>query len=136
VTEVGLLHHVELWVEDVAVAEGEWGWLLGELGYRCVDRWPAGQSWELGGTYVVLESGPALVAGRHDRLRAGLNHLAFHAGSRDRVEELADGAVRHGWTLMFPARHPHAGGPDSYAAYLENTSGFEVELVAAVDRAD
>lgn len=26
------------------------------------------------------------------------------------------------------------GGPDSYAAYLQNTSGFEVELVAAVDR--
>jgi len=47
VTEVGLLHHVELWVEDVAVAQVEWAWLLGELGYRCVDRWPAGQSWEV-----------------------------------------------------------------------------------------
>jgi len=35
---------------------------------------------------------------------------------------------------MFPDRHPHAGGPDCYAAYLENTSGFAVELVAAVDR--
>jgi len=64
------------------VAQVEWAWLLGELGYRCVDRWPAGQSWaELGGTYVVLESGLALVAGRQDRMRAGLNHLAFHAGS-------------------------------------------------------
>jgi hypothetical protein len=36
----------------------------------------------------------------------------------------------HGWTLLFPDRHPHAGGPDHYAAYLENTDGFEVELVA------
>jgi hypothetical protein len=35
-----------------------------------------------------------------------------------------------GWTLRFPDRHPHAGGPDHYAAYLANTDGFEVELVA------
>lgn len=31
---------------------------------------------------------------------------------------------------MFPDRHPHAGGEQTYAAYLENTDGFEVELVA------
>jgi hypothetical protein len=31
---------------------------------------------------------------------------------------------------MFADRHPYAGGPDHYAAYLENTDGFEVELVA------
>lgn len=36
----------------------------------------------------------------------------------------------HGWTLLFPERHPHAGGPDHYAAYLASTDGFEVELVA------
>jgi hypothetical protein len=35
---------------------------------------------------------------------------------------------------MFPDRHPHAGGPDHYAAYLENTDGFEVELVAHQSR--
>jgi hypothetical protein len=36
----------------------------------------------------------------------------------------------HGWTLLFPDRHPYAGGPDTYAAYLEDTHGYEVELVA------
>jgi hypothetical protein len=34
------------------------------------------------------------------------------------------------WTLLFPQAHPYAGGPDHYAAYLTNTDGFEVELVA------
>jgi hypothetical protein len=29
-----------------------------------------------------------------------------------------------------PDRHPHVGGPDSYAGYLANADGFEVELVA------
>jgi hypothetical protein len=32
---------------------------------------------------------------------------------------------------MFADRHPYAGGPATYAAYLENEDGFEVELVAA-----
>ena len=29
----GMLHHVELWVPELARAVAEWGWLLGELGY-------------------------------------------------------------------------------------------------------
>ncbi len=39
-------------------------------------------------------------------------------------------AMHHGWSLMFADRHPHAGGADHYAGYLENADGFEVELVA------
>jgi hypothetical protein len=31
---------------------------------------------------------------------------------------------------MFPERHPYAGGPEHYAAYLESGEGYEVELVA------
>ncbi len=40
-------------------------------------------------------------------------------------------APEHGWQLLFSDRHPHAGGPDTYAAYLEDADGFEVEVVAA-----
>ena len=35
------------------------------------------------------------------------------------------------WTVLYYTRHPYAGGPDHYAAYLANTDNFEVELVAA-----
>jgi len=31
---------------------------------------------------------------------------------------------------MFGDRHPYAGGPEHYAAYLEDADGFEVEVVA------
>ncbi|MGD0606944.1 MAG: hypothetical protein ABSA53_25565 [Streptosporangiaceae bacterium] len=47
-----------------------------------------------------------------------------------RVDALTSEAPAHGWTLLFPGLHPHAGGPDHYAAYLVSTDGFEVELVA------
>jgi transposase-like protein len=32
---------------------------------------------------------------------------------------------------MFADKHPHAGGPQTYAAYLSNTDGHEVELTAS-----
>jgi catechol 2,3-dioxygenase-like lactoylglutathione lyase family enzyme len=126
----GLLHHVELWVPDLARARAQWGWLLGRLGYEPFQDWDDGCSWRLGVTYPVVEQSPALTALDHDRLRPGLNHLAFHAGTRGTVDALVNEGPAHGWTLLFPDRHPHAGGPDHYAAYLANTDAFEVELVA------
>jgi len=126
----GALHHVELWVPDVTRAEATIGWLLRELGWVEHQRWPAGVSWKLGATYVVVERSPAMGAGPHERLRPGLNHLALHVTGREAVDEVTRKALGNGWSLLFADRHPHAGGPDHYAAYLENADGFEVELVA------
>lgn len=129
-SRTGSLHHVEIWVADKEVAAREWGWLLGRLGYRLGDDWGHGQAWELGDLYLVIESGPDVLAGGHERRRAGVNHLAFHAGSRASVDALVAEAPEHGWALLFADEHPYAGGPAHYAAYLESESGFEVELVA------
>jgi hypothetical protein len=128
---LGAIHHVELWVSDLRAAEASWGWLLAALGYQLEKTWGAGRSWRLGETYIVLERGPDVLPGAHERRRPGLNHLAFHAGVERAVEDLAREALGHGWALMFADRHPHAGGPAHYAAYLENDEGFEVELVAS-----
>jgi catechol 2,3-dioxygenase-like lactoylglutathione lyase family enzyme len=127
----GAIHHVEVWVGDLAAADASLGWLLRALGYQLADTWAAGRSWRCGDAYIVLECGPDVLPGKHERRRPGLNHLAFHAGTEAEVEQLAAEAIRHGWTLLFADRHPHAGGPAHYAAYLENQDGFEVELVAS-----
>ena len=126
----GTLHHVELWVADLAAAEASLGWLLEELGWAPERSWPQGRSWRLGETYVVLESGPDVVEGTHERRRPGLNHLAFRVPTGADVDALAAAAGRRGWSLLFADRHPHASGPEHYAAYLEDAAGFEVELVA------
>ncbi|MFG6192941.1 VOC family protein [Nonomuraea sp. JJY05] len=126
----GTLHHVEIWVPDLPRAVASWQWLLEALGYTLHQDWEHGRSWRLGATYLVLERSPALSADRHDRCRPGLNHLAFHVGSRAEVDALAEQAPANGWTLMFPDRHPYAGGEHHYAAYLEDRDGFEIELVA------
>src|SRR5215475_3406782 len=132
----GQLHHVELWVPDLDRAIGSLGWLLEALGYQPHQKWDAGRSWLCGETYIVVEQSSALTSTSHDRLSPGLNHLAFHAGSIAETDQLVSGALEHGWTLLFPERHPYAGGAGNYAGYLANADGFEVELVADPDPAE
>jgi catechol 2,3-dioxygenase-like lactoylglutathione lyase family enzyme len=124
------LHHVEIWVPDLDRAVASWGWLLESLGYEVYQDWPGGRSWRLGETYLVFERSPDLIDAPHERRRPGLNHLAFTVERPERVDSLTADAEQHGWTLLFADRHPHAGGPSHYAAYMENSDGFEVELVA------
>lgn len=111
----GGIHHVELWVPDLDRSESSWGWLLGELGYTPYQRWNRGRSWRTAdgtyGPYIVVEQSDAASAHRHERLRPGVNHLAFWAGSRGDVDTLAGAAPAHGWSLLFADRHPYAGGP-------------------------
>jgi catechol 2,3-dioxygenase-like lactoylglutathione lyase family enzyme len=128
--EVGGLHHVELWVPSLPRAVESWGWLLTTLGWAQYQRWPDGRSWRWDRVYIVVEESPALTAEAHDRCRPGMNHLALHADSRATVDAVVGEAPAHGWTLLFPDRHPHAGGAEHYAAYLADRDGFEAEIVA------
>lgn len=124
------LHHVELWTTDLAEAEEGWRWLLTTLGWSDGDTWTAGRTWtHPDGTYLVLEQSPDVI-GPHDRLRAGLNHLAVNCPSVDVLDLIRTQASAHGWHELFPDRYPHAGGPSHTALFLENVQGFEVEIVA------
>ena len=124
------MHHIELWVPDFNRAKDEWGWILSSLGYETYQAWTNGISWRRGSLYIVVEESPDLSSREHQRTSAGLNHLAFKAGNRERVDALARESSHHGWSQLFPDKYPHAGGPDHYAAYLANSDGFEIELVA------
>ena len=128
---VAAVHHVEIWVPDLSRAQESWGWVLDQLGWKDGDGWPGGMTWTApDGSYVVVEQSPAMSAAEHDRLRPGMNHLALNAAGRAEVDAIVAEAGRHGWTLMFADRHPYAGGPQHYAAFLHNTDGYELEIVA------
>ncbi|MGO3715426.1 MAG: VOC family protein [Glutamicibacter arilaitensis] len=125
-----MLHHLGIWVEDLVASTASLGWLLTRLGYRLESQWADGASYAQDKFYIVLESGPDVRKQAHDRLAPGLNHLAFSVATRGEAEMIVREALEHGFTLMFPEKHPYAGGPEHYAAYLEDAAGFEVELVA------
>lgn len=123
-------HHLELWVADLDEACAEWGWLLTRLGFTLEAAWPEGQSWSAGGAYLTLTTSPNLVDLPHDRRRPGVNHVAFAAGPRAQVDAIMTDAAAHGWRPLYHDRYPHAGGPDHYAGWLENTAGVKAEVVA------
>lgn len=123
-------HHVEIWVADLESALTEWGWLLRELGFERDSEWSGGETWSAGGAYLALTTSPNLSAAVHDRRAPGVNHLAFTAGTPDRVDRIMAEAPDHGWAPLYHERYPHAGGPDHYAGWLENSAGFKAEVVA------
>ena len=122
------VHHLDLWVGDPSVAEGEWGWLLGELGWEAADDGTLSWCHE-DGTYLFLERSPDQVDEPHDRLRPGMNHLALLIDDRALLDRLRAESTTHGWHELFADRYPHAGGEQHTALYLENSEGFEVEVV-------
>lgn len=123
-------HHIEVWVTDFAGAASEWGWLLDRLGFSLTSSWEQGQSWTAGGAYLTLTTSPNTSAPTHDRRRPGVNHLAFKGGTRTDVDSVMADAPTHGWRPLYHDRYPHAGGPEHYAGWLENSAGFKTEIVA------
>lgn len=120
------LHHLDLWVADLALAEDEWGWLLGELGWEAAD----GPSWaHPDGTYLYLERSADQAEAPHDRLRPGVNHVALLTDERPLLDRMRAESSAHGWHEMYADRYPRAGGEEHIALYLENSEGFEVEVV-------
>jgi catechol 2,3-dioxygenase-like lactoylglutathione lyase family enzyme len=130
VAERGTLHHLELYVEDLERATTFWGWLLAELGYLPYQEWDEGCSYRRGDTYVALVEAPRGARSLHRR-DVGLNHIAFHAGTRAEVDRLTAALRERGGRVLYPDRHPHAGGQDHYALFCEDPDGLKVEVVAA-----
>lgn len=123
------IHHVDLWVDAYDVAVGEWGWLLGECGWELDSHGDTSASWvHTDGTYLFLQAVPEPV-GQHDRMRPGINHLAFVVPDRELLDRMRGASTEHGWHELFADRYPHAGGEDHTALYLESSEGVEVELV-------
>lgn len=62
--------------------------------------------------------------------RIGLNHLAFHAESREQVDMMTEKLLERGYHVLYRDSHPYAGGGAHYAVYAEDPDRIKVELVA------
>jgi catechol 2,3-dioxygenase-like lactoylglutathione lyase family enzyme len=127
----GLIHHIELYVSDLKKTIDFWGWLLEELGYSSFQEWEGGRSWKLGETYIVfVQAEERFLDVPYHRCRVGLNHLAFHVGSPQQVDEITKKLQDKGIHILYTDNHPFAGGPEHYAVYFEDPDRMKVELVA------
>lgn len=127
----GLIHHIEINVSKLEASINFWGWFLEELGYRPFQEWNQGKSWRLGDTYIVfVQTKEKYLDVPYHRSRTGLNHLAFHANSREEVDQFTRRLEERGVTILYRDKHPFAGGDDYYAVYFEDPDRIKVELVA------
>lgn len=131
----GKLHHVEVYVSALEKSMRFWKPFLTALGYGEFQKWDQGVSFMLDGTYLVfVQTEPKYLKDGYHRKRVGLNHLAFHAASRQQVDEIATWARNGGYTILYPDRHPYAGGRDyRYVLFCEDPDRIKVELVAPAD---
>jgi catechol 2,3-dioxygenase-like lactoylglutathione lyase family enzyme len=127
----GLIHHIEINVSKLEVSINFWEWFLEELGYRPFQEWNQGKSWRLGETYIVfVQTKEKYLDVPYHRSRTGLNHLAFHADSREEVDQFTRRLEERGVTILYRDKHPFAGGDDYYAVYFEDPDRIKVELAA------
>ena len=127
----GLIHHIEINVADLNKSIDFWGWLLAELGYELDQEWESGQSFRIGDTYIVfVQTEDKYKDIPYHRCRTGLNHLAFHAESRQQVDDLTKKLKEKDVLILYQNQHPFAGGKNHYAVFFEDPDRIKVELVA------
>ena len=127
----GTLHHVEIYVSDLNKTIAFWKWLLTEkFSYVISQKWDFGISFLLGDTYLVfVQTEEKYLKQSFNRKNTGLNHLAFHSGSKEFIDNLTLELKSKGINILYPDKHPYAGGEDYYAVYFEDPDRFKVEVV-------
>ncbi|WP_079509225.1 VOC family protein [Mesobacillus jeotgali] len=126
-----MLHHVEINVTDINKTIEFWDWFLSELNYEIFQKWNKGMSWRYQSTYLVfVQADEQFVKDGYHRSKVGLNHLAFHANSRNQVDGITEKLIEKNIPILYHDRHPYAGGRSHYAVFFEDPDRIKVELVA------
>lgn len=127
----GLIHHIEIYVSNLSRTVQFWSWFLTELGCEDFQRWEGGRSWKLAHTYIVfVQADEKYLDIPYHRCRVGLNHIAFHANSKEQVDEMTKKLEGKNINILYKDRHPFAGGEGHYAVYFEDPDRIKIELVA------
>lgn len=129
----GTLHHVEIYVSDLDKTIAFWHWLLTEkFNYVVSQKWDSGISFLLGDTYIVfVQTEEKYLEFPYNRKNTGLNHLAFHCNSKEFIEELTLELREKGVNILYPDKHPYAGGKDYFAVFFEDPDRIKVEVVVS-----
>ena len=126
-----MLHHVEMNVSNLKKSREFYDVLLPKLGYTLYQEWEFGVSYKFGHTYLVfVQTIEKHLKASYHRAETGLNHLAFHAQSREQVDEITRILEGQGTNILYKDRHPYASGDDVYAVFFEDPDRMKLEIVA------
>ena len=87
--------------------------------------------WKLGESYIVfVQTEERFLHIPYHRCGTGLNHLAFHAKSRQHVDQLTKQLKDRKVKVLYSDKHPCDDEQDYYAVFFEDPDRIKVELVA------
>ena len=94
-------------------------------------EWSNGFSYKKNDFYIVFVTAKEYL--QYNRYRNGLNHVAFHGGSKNDVDLLRTKlSERNDVQLLDDELYPHAGGEECYALYFEERiNSFKIQVVAS-----
>jgi len=129
----GVIHHIEIYVSDINKSTAFWQWLLTEkFSYKVFQKWDSGISFKFESSYIVfVQTEKKYAANSYNRKNTGLNHLAFHCTSRNFVDDLTIDLKYRNIEILYPEKHPYAGGENYYAVFFEDPDRIKVEVVVS-----
>ena len=125
------VHHVDLVVSSIERSLPFYSDLLGPLGYTRVGEVEGERGetiWYLTGAETHVGLREAQSEQPHDRYSIGLHHLAFEAGSRAQVDELAEWVRTQGVAIENDPQE-YAYSPGYYAFFFYDPDGIKLEIV-------
>lgn len=126
-----MLHHVEINVSSLKSSRKFYDTLLPIMGYSLFQEWEKGFSYKFGTTYLVfVQTIDKHLDSTYHRGQTGLNHLAFHAQSRQQVDDITEMLEALGTTILYKDKHPFAAGDSYYAVFFEDPDRLKLEIVA------
>jgi catechol 2,3-dioxygenase-like lactoylglutathione lyase family enzyme len=132
----GIIHHIEIYVSDLAASKKFWSWLLiKELDYEMYQDWTTGISYKIQNTYIVfVQTEKEHLQPAYHCKQTVLNHLAFHGSYRKMVDELTIKLKEKQIPILYKDKHPYAGGQNYYAVFFEDPDRIKVEIVAPIEK--
>ena len=128
-----MLHHVEVYVSDLAQSRSFWSSILAYLEYKETSYWDDGftLSNEKDAYITFVQVTPKYNSLSYNRCGVGLNHLAFSVGNRELVDKIRQHCIKEGVSMLYDDRYPFAnGGTEYYALFVEDPDRIKVEFVA------
>jgi len=119
--EVGQIHHVEYYVDNLKKSREFWDWFLESLEYKLYQEFSSGVSWShKNGTYLVFVQVEEKFKNiQNNRQGNGLNHIAFVGKSTSYLDKIQELLADKGASLL---------KRDEKHLCFECPNGFAVEI--------
>lgn len=134
ISKNGVIHHIEIYVNDLQVSSNFWNWLLEKFHYKLYQQWESGKSWKLNDTYIVLvQTEDKYIDIPYHRCGTGLNHIAVHSDTKEFIDNITEELIKRDINILYKNRHPYAGGENYYAVFFEDPNRIKVEITYSGD---